>query len=926
MSVFLFPDKARRSPFSQFHRSGKILLLVLFLGGASHGFGQKAGTSTETPAETNGKTVPVTLAAATETSNQGKKGSGDNSSSTSSSTPAAAAENTIVLDTYTVKASREGGVVTEGPQPVQTYDSAQISDSGAFSMEDFLEDLPPAEDGDEVLILIDGQPAHIDPETIPLDMIERVQVSLYGSIPELGAYAQGKVINIILKKDYVGGDIGERIRVAAAGGGFHQYTKFSMNVTKRRWSYFLSGVYWKTNELLASSRELSRNQDHTYRDGTDMRLAWGTPGVVQAASGNLAGIVDSGGNPVASALVPENQNGLSLTASDFLAGDTALSATAYGQRRFNTSEYRMLIAPTRRHNLNGSVTYKRGDRFRISLSGNYTETKVERIGAPPVTAASSKTLVPAAHNPFGQDVYVGLVHTEFGPTRQTARTRNAQFGLKMSGKIGDITPPAPGQHSTAWNWSSSIGYQRYRSRTIATDLDKDAFTASLASDDPALRFNPFGDPALGPVNAHLYPGLTVYRTRLDDITNVRYNAAANGPLVILPGGPLRLALAAAYHHQDRDRENTNATSGNPARTEKTNDSGAGSASLNVPLFGRTNTAPLLRRLETSASYWQNMQSQGNRRRSYAGGLVWSPARSLLLRARYSVYENKPAKSTFAGSESLVTETFIDRARDDETVTDVTVFTRGSISAVTSKSETQTLGFTLEPTFLKGLRFSATHNIRQRHRIYQSSFSAQEIINNESSFPGRVIRDDPTPADIANGHPGRITRIDTTPGNTGEAEVRDLRFSLEYRLPRQQYGRIMLRAYATHVIDSDYQVFPGVDYTYRSTSGNNPPEWTFQGQASWNHKGWNTVIRVNHTGPRMNAPIDDPGNPSYTTMNFDLSYQFQKPIIGKFGRRLRIGVGIANCFDVEPLYADTVSGYRTGSPLGRMYTCSLTLPM
>lgn len=922
----LFSDKARRSPFSQPYCSGKILLLALFLGGAANCFGQKvAASSAEASTETNGKPIPVALATTTDAGAQAKKGAADNSSSTSSSTPAAAAENTIVLDTYTVKASREGGVVTEGPQPVQTYDSAQISDSGAFSMEDFLEDLPPAEDGDEVLILIDGQPAHIDPETIPLDMIERVQVSLYGSIPELGAYAQGKVINIILKKDYVGGDIGERIRVAAAGGGFHQYTKFSMNVTKRRWSYFISGVYWKTNELLASNRELSRNQDHTYRGGTDMRLAWGSPAVVQAATGDLNGIVDSGGNPVASALVPENQNGLFLTTSDFLAGDTALSSTAYGQRRFNTSEYRMLTAPTRRYNMNASVTYKHGDRFRISLSGNYTDTKVDRIGTPPVTAASSKTLVPAAYNPFGQDVYVGLVHTEFGPTYQTSRTRNAQAGLKMSGKIGDTTV-VPGQHSTAWNWSSSIGYQRYRTRTVATDLDKDALTASLIATDPDLRFNPFGDPSFGPVNAHLYPNLTIYRERLDDITNYRYNAAANGPLVILPGGPLRLALAAAYHHQDRDRENTHPTSGNAATTHKTNDSGSGSASLNVPFFGKTNSAPFLRRLETSASFWQNWQSQNNRRRSYAGGLVWSPARSLLLRARYSVYENKPATSTIAGSESLVTETFIDRARDDETVTDVTVFTRGSISAVTSKSETQTLGFTLEPTFAKGLRFSATHNIRQRHHIYQSSFNAQEIINNESSFPGRVIRADPTPEDIANGLPGRITRIDTTPGNTGEAEVRDLRFSLEYRLPTQQYGRIMLRAYATHVLDSEYQVFPGVDYTYRSTSGNNPPEWTFQGQASWSHKGWNTVVRVNHTGARMNAPTDDPGNPTYTTMNFDLSYQFQKPIIGKFGRRLRIGVGIANCFDVDPLYADTVSGYRTGSPLGRMYTCSLTLPM
>ncbi len=895
--MFLLPAKTLSRPSARFSSIARILLPgLLFIAAPCFGQAAKsapASTSTETTENSTGTTsTPVTD------------------------------DKTVKLDTFTVKASREGGVTTEGPQPVQTYDTAQISDSGAFSVQDFLDDLPPGEDGDEVLILIDGQPAHIDPASIPLDMIERVQVSLFGSIPELGAYAQGKVVNIILKKSYVGGEIGERIRGAFAGGGFQQNTKFSINRTRGRWSYFFGGGMTKTNELLASSREYSRNQDHTPWGGTDMRLAWGTPAVVQAVTGNLNGLLDNEGNPVASALVPENQDGLSLTPSQFIAGDTALSPNAYAQRRFNTSAYRMIIAPATSYSTNAAVTYKDGDRFRISLSGNYSTSKVDRIGQPPVSTASAATLVPAAYNPFGQDIQVGLVHTEFGPTIQNTRTYNMQFGLKANGRIGDTTV-LPGGYTKAWNWNASSGYQRNKSRTHATDLDKDKFTASLTAADPALRFNPFGDPSAGPVNAHLYPALTVHRSR-QDISNVaRFNAAANGPLAILPGGPLRLSLAGSYYNQRRDRENTHPSADNPPRTHQVIDSGAGSAALNIPIFGKTNSVPLLRRFETQTSYWQNIRSDDSRQRSYAGGVVWSPARSLLLRARYAVYENTPATAHIAGSESLVTETFIDRGRDDETVTDVTVFKRGSIDAVTSKNETKTCGFTFEPHFARGLRFTATHNIRLRHRIYQSGFSAQEIINNEASFPGRVIRDTPTPEDVALGLPGRITAIDTTPGNTGESETRDMNLSLEYRVPSQQYGRILLRAYATRVFESTYQAYPGVDYIYRNGG---PPDWTFQGQASWSHRGWNTVVRVNHTGARIIAPADGSDNASYTTVNFDLSYQFQKPIIGKFGKRLRVGVGIVNCFDEDPLYADTLYGYRGGSPLGRLYTCSFTLPM
>jgi len=856
-----------------------------------------------------------------------KTASADTTNNSTAAKPATD-ENIVKLPTLTVKASRESGVTSEGPEPIQTYDALQISDSGAFSVQDFLDDLPPGEDGDEVLILIDGEPAHINPASIPLDMIERVQVSLAGSIPELGAYAQGKVINIILKKNFAGAEIGERIRGAFAGGGFQQNTKFSVNITRRKWSYFLAGNITKTSALLADARPLSRDQDHTARGGADMRVAWGSPAVVQAVSGNLNGLLDASGQPVSSALVPENQNGLALTPAQFIPGNTALSTTAYAQRRFNTAAYRMLIAPTTNYDANAAVTYTPSDKLKMSISGNYSTTTAHRIGPPPVSAASTATLVPAAYNPFGQDIEVGLVHTEFGPTHQDSRTTNAQIGLKASGKIGDTTPPPPGGFTTAWNWNTSLGYQRNQTRTDATDLDKDKFTAALSAADPAQRFNPFADPATDPVNANLYPSLTIHRSRLDTSDYARANFSTNGPLVILPGGPLRLSLSGNYTNQQRDREDTNPSANTPASTRQNIDSASYSAALNVPFFGKTNILPLLRRLEAQTSYWQNLQTDDSRRRNYAGGIVWSPLRSLLMRARYSVFENTPATTTLAGSDSLVTQTFIDRARDDETAIDVTVFTRGTINAVTSKNETTSLGFTFEPTtLLRGLRFTATHNIRQRHHIYQSGFNAQEIIDNETSFTGRVIRDTPTADDLALGLPGRITAIDITPGNTGEAEIRDVNLSLEYRIPTQQYGRLLLRAYATRVLDASYQMVPGVPYVFRNDGGNNnPPDWTFQGQASWNFKGWNTVVRVNYTGPRMTAPADGSDNATYTTVNFDLSYQFQKPILGKFGKRLRVGIGIANLFDESPIYADTISGYRGGSPLGRLYTCSFTLPM
>ena len=82
--------------------------------------------------------------------------------------------------------------------------------------------------------------------------------------------------------------------------------------------------------------------------------------------------------------------------------------------------------------------------------------------------------------------------------------------------------------------------------------------------------------------------------------------------------------------------------------------------------------------------------------------------------------------------------------------------------------------------------------------------------------------------------------------------------------------------------------------------------------------------------RYTGPVAGTGSisgvPATTIFDINAGYRSSRPLWRKFGRDLRVAVGIDNLFDHPPPVADTTSGYRSGSPLGRTYTCAVTVPL
>lgn len=810
---------------------------------------------------------------------------------------------------FLITESRVASADVEGPQDISQYDAQHIESTGAFSVEEFIETLPSPEPGTTQLVLIDGRPTYLDPNSLPIGMIADIEVSNEGSMPQYGAFNNGRIINIRLKKDYARREVGAKFSGAFAGGGSARTARFAGGVNRQSLRVIYSLELAETRPLLASDRDFSRDQDLRNRGGRDLRLAWGDPPVIASLSGPLAGRPD--GSTVA--LVPVGSTGQDLTPVDFLPPDPSIGDTALNQRRFNTSSYRWLVSPSQRTSLNLGFTYTWSERLQFSLNGSHTDSRGERLGAPPVTPASDLTRVPAAYNPFGQDISVGLVHVAYGPTFQNTRSKRDQIGLELNGKLGD-----------EWQWEASAGHRRSRSEQSGDELDPVKFAAALQAGDPAGRFDPFIDQRLIGDAAALYSNLTSLRFGSNRSASTEAEMTARGPAFQLPGGPAQLRLGLEVQQSESERLSTRTLGEPPEFSGRKGLSQESSASLSLPFVSSRNPVRLMRRLEAQLSTELGRSDDGERERDVEGGLVWSPVKALLLRGRLQRSVETPSETTVAGSEILIGETLIDLRRGGETVTDVRVFTRENVVAEPEESDRYSFGATFEPPQVPGLRVSVSYRGRRERQIVQDDFDPQEIINNESALGTRVVRAEPTDQDLAAGRPGAIVAVDLTPGNTGEASRSDIQYEISYRPQEWASGQWRFSAEAGRALTANYEVLPGVPYVSDGGGGYHRPRWTFDGLASWSHGSWNASARARHTGAIAATEGARNGVDAYTTVDLNAGYRWR--LRGSEGRSrdLRVTAGVGNVFDAEPPFADTVSGYRGGSPLGRTYSASFKM--
>jgi len=865
---------------------------------------------------------------------------------------AAGATAPVVLQSYEVTGSRLRQIDVEGPSPLLTFDRPFIEATGLATTEEFLRTLPQNFTGasagragvvndenpllfarnagqsgvglrglgsNSTLVLINGRRAPLsgrgnngttppqgffDINTIPMGMIERIEVLTDGASAIYGTDAIGGVVNIILRRDFNETELRTRFGGTWHGGGFERGATLTHGFTRGRLRLTAVLDWFEREPLWASQRWFSRSGDHTGRGGDDFRSTIGYPATVYALPGQtLRGLLNPNGSPATQALVPAGQDGKSLRVADF-------AATAGQRAYYNTANLYSIVTPTSRRGFSLAGEFSFSPLLtlftELALTRNFTDTRANPVPTNNPNGLATLPRIPASNpfNPFGQDLGVAIAHEELGPRDLLTQTRSLRG-------VGGLRAELPGR----WQAEGSLLFYGQRLHARNGGLSNNAaINAALNQTDPGRALNLFGDyRAKGPTNpAGLYGSLINVTLESADSDVYTAELTARGPLRQLPAGDLQVALGGEWTQQDRVRTTNIPTTLLPPRSRETRDNLAAFAEVSVPVAGGGRRFPLFHRLDASlAARHERIEGAGSTTDPKIA-LRWQPVPAVLLRTSYGTGYRAPALTELERPESGQNQTLIDRRRSNERY--LMLVTSGSFPSLEPEtSRTYNHGLLVNVPGVSGLSLGLDH-YRKEQRNLTTNLLPQTLLDFESSFPDRLTRVSATAAETAAGLPGRVSGIDARFVNFGLVVTRGYDFSLGYVVADSPLGRLNFRATATYLASYKIAFNPGDPLVERKGTFGFPQDLKGNFLAVWTRGAYGASLACYHQGDfdRNGRRVD-----SFTTWDVGGSFDWAR-------RRLRLRGGVGNILDRAPPFANTVWGYDGGFHSAKMRTYHLSV--
>jgi iron complex outermembrane receptor protein len=764
-----------------------------------------------------------------------------------------------LLDPVVVTGSRLPPAAKQTSQDVRIYERERIEKSGQPSVADFLGTLPEVSLASpdnttafttvrlrgaifgSPLVLINGRRTEpvsggaapfgfFDLNTIPLSLVERIEILPTGSSAIYGGDALAGVVNIILRSDFTGAEGGvgyrwakgtEESSVWAGGGWKGESSSFTIMATASH-----------RTSLRGSEREITNDPDLRRFGGPNLgNQFFGVPANVSSTSGNLPGLNSS------FAAVPRGSSGVGLTPADF-------AATAGTQNTGSFTRYQSMVPETDRSGafLGGKLRVTSDlELFAELLVTKYTNNFAS--APPPLQFAS----VPASNpfNPFGTTVNVsGVVQ---GAENLPVLTIDGQFVRPLIGVRGQLD---------AWQWEvTALDSKDMGSQVVTGQTNAAALNAALASSDPATALNPFRDgPMASPsVLASIFSTNSITTFSADSKI---LDAFARGPLLRLPAGPLTAVAGAEYEASSFNRGFDASRTARALFTE-----------LRAPLYSVDDAHGGRREVFAvqGAARYDDYSDFGSKTTGQLG-LELRPVERLLLRGTYATAFKPPTLFQIASPITSSTAAVNDPKNGGASVL-IQSNQGGNPNLQPTTSASSTLGFVWSPERVRGLDISMTRWWSRIEDAISLPICCQFIVDNESSFPGRVIRDSS----------GKIVAIDGTFVNFGVMRESGIDVAVDWRI-RTSYGTFRPALAGTYITQFDGSSVAGVPSINRlsraSGDGVFAPRWKSIASLGWTPgPAWNTWLAGRYIGSYTDyTPPRQIGDVWYLDAGFDVAVE------------------------------------------------------
>ncbi len=816
-----------------------------------------------------------------------------------------AAATSSSIETVTVTGSRIPTQIGNTAHDVKVYDRKHIEQSGQSSVSDFLNTLPSvstnstdsfvqqAVQGTTVtlrgmpvgttLVLLNGRRLEtsgsqfignfFDLNNIPLAAVDRIEVLADGSSAIYGSDAIAGVVNIILKKNFDGLDA--NVQYGGARNIGETDASLSAGTTWGRASLSILGSYQTHDALTTDDRAITRSNDFTRFGGPDNNYPLCFPGNVFSTDGSTLPGAPAGSNASYAEISGSTKSGRP-NLSDFNYGTLNECALFAGAS---------IIPKIDRYGILASSSYQLTASTELFAELLYSHQNLYQSLGPQklfgIPGFQSFTVSAAnPYNPF--DITIGIAAVI--PAIQEIFSQNTDFVRGLIGARGELWGD--------WTWeisgwdSHDWTYLRNRNE----DMDVAGFQNALNSTDPTSALNPFVAGALGP-RSYVQ---TFFTDEKQDAAgeDLSINGFARGTLLNLESGPIQ-AVVGGETDRSSIRFHIIETAFPPPLLLESYDrtSYAAFTEARLPILsGPTEGSERL--ALTAAGRLDHFSDFGTKTTGQLAA-EWRPLAGLLVRATYADAFKAPPLRLLHQPQDQASYFITDPQTGQTLEVPATLGGNPSLQPITGTS--RTVGFVWNG-LIPDLSLSATNwDIEEDNDVQQ--LSPQFIVDNESSFPGRVIRDEN----------GNITRVIATPVNFGQIKVAGIDYSASYRF-ETDWGAFSTAANFTQIYRYDSALTPGAPIIKAVSKAQDSGDWAPR---------WKGTVSLDYSIPSLTAHFDERYVGSYR--DYDSPHRIGDFWIADLSIRLQLGqvldsqqktvagsylvVGAVNLFDQQPQFSN-----------------------
>lgn len=785
------------------------------------------------------------------------------------------------------------------------------------------------------LVLINGRRAAMSPVTasggatfvdvslIPVSAVERIEILSDGASATYGSDAVSGVVNIILKTNYRGAEIGGRYGFSPNDSNYSERSYFGVFGAGTDKTQITVSTEWKKSDpLIQFQRPFGKGQ---FRSPT------------------YAGIVNIGNdwyylNPSLNA-PPQN---ISLTPAELVAAGIYIGPLNQTQASqfFDLAAYPTMLIKAQRRSVVTAIDHRLTDTTTLFGDFIFTETRTESIlNAQPVAGNVVST---NPSNPFDRTV---TARNRFLVIPRVYKAEN----FATRGVVG-----VKGALGGTWTYEAAANFNRTVTKFRNDGLiDAAAYTAATNSG----AYNPFArTQAPGVVDSFKGTSFRDYTSEL-----IGFDVRFTGEILDLPGGPLAAAIGADTRREalsftndrfDQSGGWLQATPRQPYSATSTTDGFF--AEVRVPIFDKGNSRAGFHVMDLSIAARKEVYSKTTDPFVPKYSLRWLPFNDeFAIRGTYSESFSAPTLFSLTGPISQGFTPSINIFRYDNNGNPLNVQTgsrqyRSSSGSnpnlKPSESRNWTAGVVWSPAGkLKGLELSADwFDIDERDLV--SSISSSLIVSSVEQFgPASIyaplVRFGVSQAGetyfgtgAAVTAPGQMSdkpsdTVWITNQLTNIAGVwqsgADLKVS--YTHDTNSWGVLSGRLSMVYLNDYFIQSLPTsapFDYASSYSGSSLYARWRAYMNLGWRYKNW--TAGINGTFIPGVTDVASPGEPSvasYRTFDAQVGYSFSGSS-NKWLAGLSLNLGVNNAFNKFPPFIQSEGNQNHDinayDPIGRFF--------